>query len=83
MTDDTNFEAINLQLRKENARLRDLLDKTEVRLRDQFATAALNGMLSSSSGSVVDPWDFSVQLKQDIADAAYSFADKMLKARLS
>jgi hypothetical protein len=46
------------------------------RLRDEFAMAALTGMISA-----VDPKSEGSQAIKPITEAAYDFADAMLKAR--
>ena len=46
---------------------------TELTLRDMFAMAALNGLLSTDEGQAVEHWSN--------CEAAYELADRMLEAR--
>ena len=53
--------------------------KGEVTLRDQFAMAALTGIIAANA----NPNSFGAELSENIhaADQAYEYADEMLKAR--
>ncbi len=61
-----------VRLQAENALLRE--DGTSITLRDQFAMAALSGMLASSMSVAGNP-------AMKFSQYAYEYADAMLEAR--
>lgn len=67
-----------MDVRSENVRLRREIDAAKAALRDQFAMAALTGIMS---GYGTDAFRAAVATEKEAADMAYQIADAMLEAR--